>query len=79
MGNGSNCGDSQIRGVPGRADDLRRRLPTPSARLLRVYAFDPQASADLDTAVVNRATLSLPWDRQWEVPLGAGPCNDIWR
>ena len=50
--------------------------PTPPKRMLRVYAFDPQASVDLDTAVINDAVIQLPWETPWEDPLEIGPCND---
>ncbi|MFN3388739.1 MAG: hypothetical protein ACK40O_07375 [Allosphingosinicella sp.] len=45
-------------------------------RKLRVYAFDPQASIELDTSTVNDAIISLPWETPWEDPLTPGPCND---
>jgi hypothetical protein len=47
-----------------------RRLPP--FRRLRVYAFDPSASTDLDTAVVNDAVLRLPWERD----LSPGPTGE---
>ncbi|WP_210526891.1 hypothetical protein [Rubellimicrobium arenae] len=50
--------------------------PTPAARRLRVYAFDPQASIELETAVINDAVISLPWETAWEDPVTIGPCND---
>ena len=45
-------------------------------RKLRVYAFDPQASVELVTAVINDATIELPWETRWETPLGPGPSNE---
>src|SRR5881392_1177096 len=50
--------------------------PTPTTRKLRVYAFDPSASVELDTAVINDAVLSLPWNPPWEDPLTLGPTNE---
>lgn len=50
--------------------------PDPAARRLRVYAFDPQASLELDTAVINDAVITLPWETPWEEKLTIGPCND---
>lgn len=50
--------------------------PSPAVRNLRVYAFDPQASIDLETSVINDAVISLPWETPWEEPLTPGPCNE---
>lgn len=50
--------------------------PRPAMRRLRVYAFDPQASKDLGTAVMNDAVISLPWEEHWEEPLTPGPCGE---
>lgn len=50
--------------------------PTPATRRLRVYAFDPSASVELDTAVINDAVLSLPWELPWEDPVTVGPTNE---
>jgi hypothetical protein len=50
--------------------------PRPPARNLRVYAFDPQASKDLRTAMVNDAVISLPWEEPWEEPLAPGPVGE---
>lgn len=50
--------------------------PAPPVRRLRVYAFDPQASVELDTAVINDAIIKLPWETRWEDPLERGPVND---
>jgi hypothetical protein len=50
--------------------------PRPPARKLRVYAFDPQASKDLRTAMVNDAVISLPWEEAWEAPLTPGPVGE---
>ena len=43
----------------------------PSSRSLRVYAFDPSFNWKLDTAVINRMTLDVPWE-----PLGVGPVGE---
>jgi hypothetical protein len=50
--------------------------PTPTTRCLRVFAFDPQASTALDTAVINEEIVQLPWERAWEDDLGCGPVNE---
>jgi len=41
-----------------------------------VFAFDPQASTALDTAVINDALIELPWERDWEDELRPGPVNE---
>lgn len=51
--------------------------PLPPVRKLRIYAFDPQASVELATAVINDATVELPWETRWESPLEVGPVNDF--
>ena len=51
-------------------------MPTPTTRSLRVFAFDPQASTALDTAVINDAVIELPWEQPWEDPLELGPVNE---
>lgn len=51
-------------------------LPTPSARRLRVYAFDPNASLDLGSSKFSHATISLPWQNPGEDALRPGPTND---
>src|SRR5687768_7949291 len=50
--------------------------PTPTTRRLRVYAFDPSASVELETAVINDAVLSLPWNPPREDQLKSGPTNE---
>ena len=50
--------------------------PLPAMRRLRVYAFDPQASVSLSTAVINDAAIELPWEKRWETPLSEGPVNE---
>lgn len=50
--------------------------PTPAARKLRVFAFDPLASTELNTAAINDAVIELPWETPWEEPLTLGPCNE---
>ena len=51
-------------------------VPKPTRRRLRVFAFDPQASTALDTAVINDALIEIPWERDWEDPLEPGPVNE---
>lgn len=53
------------------------RYPKPTTRRLRVFAFDPQASTRLDTASINQAVITLPWEvDKIELPLMPGPVND---
>src|SRR5947209_7878477 len=44
----------------------------PPFRRLRAYAFDPSLATQLDTAVINQATLQVPW----EEPLEPGPVGE---
>lgn len=48
----------------------------PPVRRLRVYAFDPQASVQLETAAFNVATIQLPWETEHEAAPLPGPVND---
>jgi hypothetical protein len=45
-------------------------------RKLRVYAFDPQASTQMETVGINHATIELPWEQRWETDLLPGPVNE---
>jgi hypothetical protein len=47
-------------------------VPSPPFRRLRSFAFDPSLSVDLDTAVINDATLKVPWEEALE----PGPIGD---
>jgi hypothetical protein len=51
-------------------------VPKPPMRRLRVYAFDPQSSVELKTAVINDTVIELPWETRWEDQLEPGPIND---
>ncbi len=42
----------------------------PTSRSLRVYAFDPSFNWQLDTAVLNRMTLDVPWEGLEPGPVG---------
>ncbi len=46
-------------------DDYRTSTTrrTPTERKLRVFAFDPSAGIQLDTAGLNEVTLHVPWER----------------
>lgn len=48
----------------------------PAMRKLRVYALDPQASTLIETARVNHATVSIPWEERWEEGVSPGPVNE---
>ncbi|MCP3467995.1 hypothetical protein [Bradyrhizobium sp. CCGUVB23] len=52
------------------------RYPAPSARRLRVYAFDPQTASRLGSVNYAYATISLPWKQVGEEDLQAGPVNE---
>ena len=51
-------------------------LSKPSARRLRVYAFDPNASLDLGSAKYSHAVISLPWEDPSEEDVSIGPINE---
>ncbi|MDZ7639102.1 MAG: S8 family serine peptidase [Bryobacterales bacterium] len=53
------------------ADRLKERAPMPSARRLRVFAFDPSAGATLEEAAVKETTVAIPWE-----PLAPGPSGE---
>jgi hypothetical protein len=59
---------------------IRRKIadPDPPARRLRVFALDPSLAKRLDTADINEATLSLPWDDRsiGEAPQQPGPVGE---
>jgi hypothetical protein len=63
----------------GRAAAWREALPPPPAsRRLRIFATDPGASAALETAVINVATVEVPWEnrRDNENLLTPGPVGE---
>jgi hypothetical protein len=49
-----------------------RKVPTPSHRRLRVFAFDPILSRQIETHEINEVTIKLPWDKEIE----EGPTDD---
>lgn len=53
------------------ASRLKDRTPTPTARRLRVFAFDPSAGARLADSAVRETTISVPWE-----PLSPGPSGE---
>ncbi|GAA0749186.1 hypothetical protein CA233_14825 [Sphingomonas sp. ABOLD] len=55
---------------------MSTNYPKPAVRRLKVYAFDPQASVTLATAMANDYVIELPWEQRWEAPLEKGPVND---
>lgn len=57
-------------------DQSKSNIAKPTRRRLRVFAFDPAASVQLETAVINDAVIDLPWEAPWEEPIGLGPSND---
>lgn len=46
-----------------RTPELRRRVPHPIFRKLRVFAIDPGMTGRFETAVLNEMTLAIPWER----------------
>jgi hypothetical protein len=47
-------------------------IPDPNFRRLRIYAFDPSASTDLRTAVINEAIVHITWEKD----LRPGPVGE---
>jgi len=68
--------DQQAVAAPSWRDLTTKPYPKPAMRRLRVYAFDPQASSDLDTASINDSVIQLPWETPWEKPVTPGPCGE---
>ena len=55
------------------------RMPVPTERRLRVFAFDPSLGVQLETAGINEVALSVPWERDDETGkdlLGPGPVGE---
>ncbi len=46
------------------------RVKNPPHRRLRVYTFDPSLATQLDTALINQATLKVPWEQLELGPVG---------
>jgi hypothetical protein len=62
-----------------RAAAWRQILPPPPAsRRLRIFATDPGASVELNTAFINEATVEVPWERarSSENLLSPGPVGE---
>jgi hypothetical protein len=47
------------------------RYPAPHTRSLRAFAFDPSLDMSIETSVINRITMKVPWE-----PLGLGPVGE---
>jgi hypothetical protein len=45
-------------------------IEEPPFRRLRIYAFDPSLDTRMDTAVINRATVKVPWETLCLGPVG---------
>jgi hypothetical protein len=56
------------------ARDMSRALPidAPEGRRLKVYAFDPSVSTEMDTSLINQAVLTVPWEND----LKPGPVGE---
>ncbi|WP_084583847.1 hypothetical protein [Sphingomonas azotifigens] len=50
--------------------------PRPAMRRFRVYALDPRAALTPETATINNAIISLPWEASYEEPLTLGPTGE---
>ena len=52
--------------------------PPPAFRRLRIYAFDPSLGTQLEMAVLNQATVKIPWERNGTVDntLQPGPVGE---
>jgi hypothetical protein len=46
------------------------RIPEPTVRALRTYAFDPSLELELETAVLNQVTVEVPWEKVHPGPVG---------
>jgi hypothetical protein len=46
------------------------RYPTPARRKLQAFAFDPSLDVSLDTSMVNRIVLEIPWEALEPGPVG---------
>jgi hypothetical protein len=51
-------------------DKDQSRYPTPSKRKIRAFAFDPSLDISLDTAMINRIVLEIPWEQLDPGPVG---------
>ena len=52
-------------------DDLKpSRYPAPHRRTLRAFAFDPSLDMNIETSVINRINLSVPWEAVEPGPVG---------
>jgi hypothetical protein len=47
------------------------RYPPPHSRILRAFAFDPSLDMSIETSVINRINLKVPWE-----PLQPGPTGE---
>jgi hypothetical protein len=52
-------------------DQKTSRYPKPHSRTLRAFAFDPSLDMSIETSVINRVNLKVPWE-----PLGTGPVGE---
>ena len=52
------------------SSSLRRRVPHPIFRKLRVFAVDPRITAQFGTAVASDITLAVPWESLQPGPVG---------
>lgn len=52
-------------------DQKPSRYPPPHRRTLRAFAFDPSLDMNIESSVINRINLSIPWE-----PLAPGPVGE---
>jgi hypothetical protein len=58
------------REVKTATDGTETVIDVPPFRRLRIYAFDPSLDTRMDTAVINRATVKVPWETVSPGPVG---------
>ena len=59
-----------VKAKPRPVAAVAEAIPPPPYRRLRSYAFDPSLSTDLEAAVINEATLKVPWEELQRGPVG---------
>ena len=51
-------------------DQKNSRYPAPHRRTLRAFAFDPSLDTSIETSVINRINLKVPWEKLGKGPVG---------
>lgn len=68
--------DRDVSDTSTASQTLGAPYPRPASRRFRVYALDPRAALTPETATVNNAIISLPWEASYEDPLTQGPTGE---